>query len=234
MGGRGRAGRDVADRVRNGGRLQASAEPDFLGNSGTSMRLLTAVAALAQGRSLLTGTDRLQARPMQDLLDGLARLGVRARSLGTDGCAPIEIEGGAVPGGCAELDCSLSSQFLTALLLIGPYARDGIEITRDARPGVAALHRHHARRHAPVRRARSSAAGTSGSRCRAGSATAPAITWSKPTAPRPATSGPRRPSPAPPSRCGAPRRTPARGTRASRRSWPAWDARSPRIPTEWP
>ena len=111
-----------------GGRLAASAEPVFLGNSGTSMRLLTAVAALAPGRSLLTGTERLQARPMQDLLDGLARLGVRARSLGIGGGAPIEIDGGTVPGGCAELDCSLSSQFLTALLLIGPYARDGIEV----------------------------------------------------------------------------------------------------------
>jgi 3-phosphoshikimate 1-carboxyvinyltransferase len=111
-----------------GGRLAASAEPVFLGNSGTSMRLLSAVAALAPGRSLLTGTERLQARPMQDLLDGLARLGVRARSLGTGGGAPIEIDGGAVPGGCAELDCSVSSQFLTALLLIGPYARDGIEV----------------------------------------------------------------------------------------------------------
>ena len=111
------------------GRLQASAEPIFLGNSGTSMRLLTAVAALAQGRSLLTGTDRLQARPMRDLIETLGRLGVTARSLGSNGCPPIEIEGGAVAGGGAELDCSLSSQFLSALLLIGPYAREGVEIT---------------------------------------------------------------------------------------------------------
>lgn len=111
-----------------GGRLQASAEPIFLGNSGTSMRLLTAVAALAQGRSLLTGTDRLQARPMRELLDALGRLGVGARSLGAGGCPPIEIEGGEVAGGFTEMDCSLSSQFLTALLLIGPCAREGVEI----------------------------------------------------------------------------------------------------------
>ena len=111
-----------------GGRMLASPDPIFLGNSGTSMRLLTAVAALVQGRTLLTGTERLQARPMQDLLDGLGRLGVGARSLGTGGGAPIEIDGGHVPGGKAELDCALSSQFLTALLLIGPYTEKGIEI----------------------------------------------------------------------------------------------------------
>jgi 3-phosphoshikimate 1-carboxyvinyltransferase len=110
------------------GRLQASAEPIFLGNSGTSMRLLTAVAALAQGRSLLTGTDRLQARPMRELLEALGRLGVNARSLGAGGCPPIEVEGGTVAGGATEMDCALSSQFLSALLLIGPYAREGVEI----------------------------------------------------------------------------------------------------------
>ncbi len=110
------------------GRLQASPEPVFLGNSGTSMRLLTAVAALAEGSSLLTGTDRLQARPMRRLLEALGRLGVDARSLGENGCPPIEVRGGEVPGGRTELDCSQSSQFLSALLLIGPCSREGVEI----------------------------------------------------------------------------------------------------------
>jgi len=110
------------------GRLQAAGDPIFLGNSGTSMRLLTAVAALVEGRSLLTGTERLQARPMRRLLEALCRLGVDARSLGADGCPPIEIRGGEVPGGSTELDCSQSSQFLSALLLIGPYSREGVEI----------------------------------------------------------------------------------------------------------
>jgi 3-phosphoshikimate 1-carboxyvinyltransferase len=92
------------------------------------MRLLTAVAALAEGKSILTGSERLQARPIQDLLDGLAQLGVAARSLGGNACPPVEILGGRVAGGRAALNCSLSSQFLSALLLIAPYARDGIEI----------------------------------------------------------------------------------------------------------
>jgi 3-phosphoshikimate 1-carboxyvinyltransferase len=102
--------------------------PVFLGNSGTSMRLLTAVAALAPGKSILTGTDRLQSRPIQDLLDGLVQLGVAARSMGGNGCPPVEITGGGCPGGRVALNCSLSSQFLSALLLAGPSMRDGIEI----------------------------------------------------------------------------------------------------------
>jgi 3-phosphoshikimate 1-carboxyvinyltransferase len=110
------------------GELKASQSPIFLGNSGTSMRLLTAVAVLTAGKSVLTGTDRLTSRPIQDLLDGLAQLGVTARSLGSRGCPPVEIEGRRVHGGRVELNCSLSSQFLSALLLIGPYLRDGLEV----------------------------------------------------------------------------------------------------------
>jgi 3-phosphoshikimate 1-carboxyvinyltransferase len=110
------------------GKLKACRSPIFLGNSGTSMRLLTAVAALARGKSILTGTDRLKARPIQDLIDGLAQVGVAARSLDGNGCPPVEIAGCGVPGGRVELNCSLSSQFLSALLLVAPYTREGLEV----------------------------------------------------------------------------------------------------------
>jgi 3-phosphoshikimate 1-carboxyvinyltransferase len=110
------------------GQLAACQDSIYLGNSGTSMRLLTAVAALAEGKSVLTGTERLKARPIQDLIDGLIQLGVAARSLAGNGFPPVEIVGGGVNGGRAALNCSLSSQFLSALLLIGPYTREGIEI----------------------------------------------------------------------------------------------------------
>lgn len=110
------------------GQLSAWKAPIFLGNSGTSMRLLTALAALAQGRSILTGTERLLVRPIQDLLDGLSQLGVSARSLAENGRPPVEIDGGRVNGGQVALNCSLSSQFLSALLLIGPCTRDGLEV----------------------------------------------------------------------------------------------------------
>jgi len=110
------------------GELKAWQGPIFLGNSGTSMRLLTAVAAMAPGKTILTGTDRLRARPIQDLLDGLAQLQTAARSLEGNGCPPVEIEGGGVAGGRIQLNCALSSQFLSALLLVGPYTRDGLEV----------------------------------------------------------------------------------------------------------
>lgn len=110
------------------GELRACERPVFLGNSGTSLRLLTAVAALAEGKSVLTGTERLRARPIRDLLDGLSQVGVAARSLAGNGFPPVEIAGGGVAGGRAELNCALSSQFLSALLLVGPLTAEGLEV----------------------------------------------------------------------------------------------------------
>jgi 3-phosphoshikimate 1-carboxyvinyltransferase len=110
------------------GEFKTCRSPIFLGNSGTSMRLLTAVAALVPGTSILTGSDRLRARPIQDLLDGLAQAGVTARSLDGNGCPPVAIEGGGLSGGRVDLNCALSSQFLSALLLVGPHTREGIEV----------------------------------------------------------------------------------------------------------
>ena len=78
------------------GELKASDAPIHLENSGTSMRFLTAVAAIGNGRYLLTGSRRMQQRPIQDLLDGLKSLGVPAESLRNNGCPPVEIEGGNV------------------------------------------------------------------------------------------------------------------------------------------
>jgi 3-phosphoshikimate 1-carboxyvinyltransferase len=110
------------------GVLGACSEPVFLGNSGTSVRLLTAVASLGKAVYILTGTERMKERPIQDLLDGLAQIGVNARSLNGDGCPPVEIRGGGVRGGSVTLDCAVSSQFLSALLLIAPYTSEGLEI----------------------------------------------------------------------------------------------------------
>ena len=111
-----------------GGRLKPCLDPVYLGNSGTSMRLLTAVAALGQGRYTLTGIKRMQERPIQDLLDGLVQMGVLARSINNTGCPPVEVEGGSLSGGDVSLKCGVSSQFLSALLLIAPYTRHGVEI----------------------------------------------------------------------------------------------------------
>ena len=112
----------------SGGRLKGSEIPLDLGNSGTSMRLLTAVAALGRGGVTLTGTRRMRERPIQNLLDGLNQMGVTARSLNDDGCPPVEVIGGNLKGGKVALDCRISSQFLSALLLIAPYAAQTVTI----------------------------------------------------------------------------------------------------------
>ena len=110
------------------GKLKSCDDPVYLGNSGTSMRLLTAVASLGQGRYTLAGKKRMEERPIQDLLDGLVQMGVTASSINNTGCPPVEIKGGNVAGGSVALRCGVSSQFLSALLLIAPYTRNGAEI----------------------------------------------------------------------------------------------------------
>jgi 3-phosphoshikimate 1-carboxyvinyltransferase len=110
------------------GILKAPEKPVYLGNSGTSMRLLAGVAALCQGVCTLTGSERMKQRPIQDLLDALSNIGVKVNSMDDNGCPPIEIFGGSVKGGKTELRCNISSQFLSSLLLIGPYTKAGIDV----------------------------------------------------------------------------------------------------------
>lgn len=97
----------------------------FLGNAGTAMRPLTAaVAAAGRGSFVLDGIARMRERPIQDLVDGLRQLGVDATcTLGT-GCPPVAVKGeGIASGGRVELSGSVSSQYLTALLMTAPLAQ---------------------------------------------------------------------------------------------------------------
>jgi 3-phosphoshikimate 1-carboxyvinyltransferase len=120
-------GPDLILQGRNG-RFDPVLAPIELGNSGTSMRLLAAVAALGQGRYVLQGSARMAQRPMGDLLDALNQIGVPARSLASNGCPPVEITGGHAVGGLVRIDCHLSSQFLSGLLLIAPCCRETVTI----------------------------------------------------------------------------------------------------------
>jgi 3-phosphoshikimate 1-carboxyvinyltransferase len=110
------------------GRFQPVAAPIDFHNSGTSMRLFGGLAVLGDGNYTLTGTQRMRQRPMQALLDSLTRLGVTARSQSGNGCPPVIIQGGKCKGGRTTIDCSTSSQYLSALLLIAPCLRDGLTI----------------------------------------------------------------------------------------------------------
>ncbi len=111
-----------------GGCLASCAEPIDLDNSGTSMRLLTGVAALGEGTYTLTGNARMQRRPIQDLLDALQQLNVQARSVSGNGCPPIEVSGTTINTKQVEINCQNSSQYLSALLLMAPLTAQGLDI----------------------------------------------------------------------------------------------------------
>ncbi len=111
-----------------GGKLKAGEERIFVGNSGTSMRFLTALAALKNGRTLLDGSARMRKRPIGDLLNGLNALGVRAYSKEKNGCPPVMMESQGLKGGKTKIKGEESSQFLSALLMIAPYAQEDIQV----------------------------------------------------------------------------------------------------------
>ncbi len=111
-----------------GGRLKEEEEEIFIGNSGTSMRFLTALVALKKGTTLLDGNERMRKRPMADLLDGLKALGVNAYFREGNGCPPVMIESQGLLGGKATIRGEESSQFLSALLIVAPYAQEDVTL----------------------------------------------------------------------------------------------------------
>jgi len=106
----------------------------YLGNSGTSMRLLAGVAALGNTGYTLTGDLRMCERPMVELLDSLTGLGIAAKSENKKGTPPVYIQGGNRAGGPVKIDCSKSSQFLSSILMIGALMKNGLDIFLDSPP----------------------------------------------------------------------------------------------------
>ncbi len=111
-----------------GGRIPVSSATLFVGNSGTTSRFLTAYLGLGSGAYTLDGVPRMRERPIQDLIDSLRPLGVRARSLAGNGCPPVVVDASGLEGGRTHVPGDRSSQYLTALLLVAPYARKDVEI----------------------------------------------------------------------------------------------------------
>ncbi|HEX4143003.1 MAG TPA: 3-phosphoshikimate 1-carboxyvinyltransferase [Pirellulales bacterium] len=111
-----------------GGKLPVAAADLYVANSGTTVRFLTALVALGRGSYRLDGTPRMRERPIQDLLDTLAQLGVRAHSEMPGGCPPVVIEADGLRGGRATVRGEVSSQFLSGLLMAAPYALSPLEL----------------------------------------------------------------------------------------------------------
>jgi len=116
--------------VGNGGPLNTeSFEELFLGNAGTAMRPLCAALCLGKGTYLLTGEPRMKERPIGHLVDTLRQAGANINYIETEGYPPLKIEANGISGGNVEIEGAISSQFLTALLLASPMAKEDMTIT---------------------------------------------------------------------------------------------------------
>ena len=100
----------------------------FLGNAGTAMRPLCAALTLGNGEFTLTGEPRMEERPIGDLVDSLRQLGADVSYLKNDGFPPLTINATGLSGGDVEIAGDLSSQFLTALLMVAPLAKGDVNI----------------------------------------------------------------------------------------------------------
>jgi 3-phosphoshikimate 1-carboxyvinyltransferase len=111
-----------------GGKFESSEDRIDVGDSGASMRFLTALAALKKGITLLDGSERMRKRPIGELLNSLGELGVKAYSKKGDGFPPVIVESQGLKGGMARIKGEESSQFLSGLLMVAPYARRDVNV----------------------------------------------------------------------------------------------------------
>ena len=121
--------RTICDIEGVGGKLHSAHPLElFLGNAGTAMRPLAAALCLADNNIVLTGEPRMKERPIGHLVDALRQGGAKIDYLENDGYPPLHIHGGFT-GGKIAVNGSVSSQFLTALLMTAPLASNDTEIT---------------------------------------------------------------------------------------------------------
>ena len=106
-----------------GGRIQQPDEDIYLGNNGTATRFLTSVASLGDGEFIIDGDSRMHERPIGPLMTALEGWGVDILSIHGTGCPPLSIRANGLNGGKAILPEGKSSQYLSSLLLVAPFAR---------------------------------------------------------------------------------------------------------------
>lgn len=100
----------------------------WLENSGTSIRFLTALCALGNGTYRLDGNSRMRERPIGDLIAALKQVGIPADCESSNNCPPVIVKGKGLQGGCVSINANLSSQFLSAVLMVAPCAKRLMEI----------------------------------------------------------------------------------------------------------
>lgn len=116
-----------------GSKLQASEEPLYLGNAGTASRFLTTVVALCSpskaASTVLTGNARMKVRPIGPLVDALRSNGVNINYLGQEKSLPVQVDAaGGFAGGVIELAATVSSQYVSSILMCAPYAKESVTL----------------------------------------------------------------------------------------------------------
>ncbi len=99
-----------------------------IGATGTAMRFLTAYLAITSGETVLTGSHRMQQRPIGILVEALRTLGADISYVNNEGYPPLRIKGKSLRGGEVEIEASVSSQYISALLMIGPCLAEGLTL----------------------------------------------------------------------------------------------------------
>ncbi len=114
-----------------GGIIPAASANLDIGGAGTAMRFLTGFLTLGRGRFCIDGNTRMRQRPIGALLKALRQLGIEVRAENNNGCPPVVIEAASAKfvGGQVAIDATLSSQFVSALLMPAPLWPDGLRLT---------------------------------------------------------------------------------------------------------
>jgi 3-phosphoshikimate 1-carboxyvinyltransferase len=116
-----------------GGRIPAQKAELFIGNAGTAARFLSAFLTIGHGEYILDGDSRMRERPIGDLVASLAQLGAQIEPLVAQHSSlvtlPLKIMASSLPGGKTAVSGDISSQFLSALLMVAPYAQNPVEIS---------------------------------------------------------------------------------------------------------
>ncbi len=109
-----------------GGKIPVDKAELFIGNAGTAARFLSAFLTLGSGEYMVDGDARMRERPIGNLVDSLNRLGANLET--PNNCLPIKIIASGLPGGKTKIAGNISSQFLSALVMVAPYAKSPVEI----------------------------------------------------------------------------------------------------------
>jgi 3-phosphoshikimate 1-carboxyvinyltransferase len=108
--------------------LNSAEDEVYIRNAGTAMRFLTAYFACSNKDVVLQGDERMSQRPIAPLVDALRQAGAEIYYLGQEGYPPLQISGKPLKGGRISVDASLSSQYISALLMIAPVMEKGLEL----------------------------------------------------------------------------------------------------------